>query len=109
VSVWTDSQYVVNGVNDWRHGWKAKGWQRGSDKAEPKNRILLNADLWQQIDAGLESPRAANIRVYWVKGHAGHIGNERADELAEIGRQSLDDQGPVLDDLDAEYRAVMAG
>jgi ribonuclease HI len=103
----------VNGVNDWRHGWKAKGWQRGSIKAEPKNRILLNADLWKDLDAALIDPRSANVKVLRVKGHAGHVGNERADELAEIGRESAAeghgrDGQTFEDDLDAQYRAVMA-
>lgn len=109
ITIWSDSQYVVNGVNDWRHGWKRNGWQRGSDKAEPKNRHLANAGLWQAIDEALSGPRAAAIAINWIKGHAGHDGNERADELAEIGRQSSGNSGQVADDLDAEYRAVMAG
>lgn len=110
ITIWSDSQYVVNGVNDWRHGWKAKGWQRGGPDAKPENRILLNAELWQELDAAIEDPRAGNISVCWVKGHAGHLWNERADELAEIGRQQLE-RNPLqlVDDLDAEYRAVMAG
>lgn len=109
VSIWSDSQYVVNGVNDWRHGWKAKGWQRGGDNAKPENRVLLNADLWQAIDAALSGPRAGNISVRWVKGHAGHLGNERADELAEMGRQLSTASGRFPDDLDAEFRAVVQG
>lgn len=110
VTIWTDSEYSVKGVNEWMFGWKRNGWQRGSDKAEPKNRHLANADLWKAIDEALSGPRAANIRVFWVKGHAGHIGNERADELAEMGRQQLSGiSGQLNDDLDAEYRAVMAG
>jgi ribonuclease HI len=110
ITIWSDSQYTCNGVNDWRHGWKAKGWQRGGPDAKPENRILLNADLWRAIDEALCDPRAANIKIYWVKGHAGHVGNERADELAEIGRQTYAEVVQLLEqDLDAEYRAMMAG
>lgn len=108
ITIWSDSQYVVNGVNNWRHGWKRHGWQRGSDKAEPKNRHLANAALWQAIDEALSGPRAAAIAVHWVKGHAGHDGNERADELAEMGRQGVE-AASTGENLDAEYRAVMAG
>jgi ribonuclease HI len=109
VTIWTDSQYTCNGVNDWRHGWKKNGWQRGSDKADPKNRILLNAELWKQLDAVLIDPRAEHIKVQWVKGHNGTVGNERADELAEIGRQQLERNSLQLtDDLDAQYRAIMS-
>lgn len=109
ITIWSDSEYSVKGVNEWRHGWKVKGWQRGGDKAEPKNRILLNADLWQAIDAALSGPRAANISVKWVKGHAGHVWNERADALAEMGRQSVADQLAefAVDDLDQQYRSIM--
>ncbi len=79
VHILCDSQYVVNGCNDWRHGWKKKGWSRGKEKE------LANADLWQQIDASLDGQ--AHITIGWVKGHAGITGNERADELATMGME----------------------
>lgn len=72
-----DSQYVVKGANEWRHNWKRNGWARGKAK-------LANADLWQEIDAVLTT---FPITLEWVRGHAGIRGNERADELAEQGRQ----------------------
>jgi ribonuclease HI len=110
ITIWSDSQYAVHGANVWRHKWKTNGWQRGGEKAEMHNRVLLNADLWREIDAELCDPRAANVKVYWVKGHAGILGNERADELAEIGRQSIERQPDewIDDDLDSQYRAIMA-
>jgi ribonuclease HI len=79
VRILCDSQYVVKGCNDWRHGWKAKGWKRGQ-------KPLANADLWRELDEALI---LGPITLEWVKGHAGTLGNERADELAEAGRQSV--------------------
>jgi ribonuclease HI len=74
-----DSQYVVNGCNDWRHGWKRNGWRTRSK--EP----VKNLDLWKQFDEVLtEFP----LTLEWVKGHAGIVGNERADELSLIGREN---------------------
>jgi ribonuclease HI len=110
VTVWCDSQYAVKGANEWRHGWKAKGWRRGSDKAKEKNQSLANVDLWKAIDEALGSPRAANIIIKWLKGHQGTVGNERADELAEMGRAMVQETRQFQgEDLDAEYRRVMAG
>lgn len=72
-----DSQYVVKGCNEWRHGWKKKGWTRGPSAP------LANVELWQALDEALA---VVPITLEWVKGHAGTTGNERADELAGIGR-----------------------
>lgn len=74
--VWSDSQYVVRGCTEWRHGWRRRNWTRGRE-------ALANADLWQALDALLDS-RMVDIR--WTRGHAGTAGNERADELADLGR-----------------------
>jgi ribonuclease HI len=80
VAVYTDSQYVQKGVSEWRHDWKRRGW-RTADKKPVKN-----IDLWQELDrlAG-----AHRIAWHWVKGHAGHPENERADALANRGVESL--------------------
>jgi ribonuclease HI len=76
VELHTDSAYLRNGISDWIHGWKAKGW-RTADKKPVKN-----AELWQRLDAA----RARHdINWRWVKGHAGDPENERADELAREG------------------------
>jgi ribonuclease HI len=91
VRLFCDSQYVVNGCNDWRHGWKARGWCR-----KGKNPEIANLDLWKELDAAL---MAVPIRLEWVKGHAGIIGNERADELSLEGRQAVLALQPDLVDL----------
>lgn len=112
ITIWSDSDYCVKGVNEWMAGWKAKGWRRGSDKAEPKNRELANADLWKAIDAALvDVPEFGVVNIKWVKGHIGVAGNERADELAEMGRQGAEgvcsDLSVPADDLDERYRQIM--
>lgn len=80
VDVFTDSQYVVKGMSEWLAGWKKKQWQT-ADKKPVKNR-----ELWQTLDAA--SLRHV-VRWHWVKGHAGHPGNERADQLANQGLMKL--------------------
>ncbi len=76
LKIYTDSVYVQKGMTEWIVGWKARGW-RTSDKKPVKN-----DDLWQQLD-GLAQTH--EIEWIWVKGHAGHEGNERADVLANEG------------------------
>ena len=76
LKIYTDSVYVQKGMTEWLVSWKARGW-RTSDKKPVKN-----DDLWQQLD-GLAQPH--EIEWIWVKGHAGHEGNERADALANEG------------------------
>jgi len=76
VDLTTDSQYVRQGITSWIHNWKKNGW-RTADKKPVKN-----IDLWQRLDAAL---REHEIRWHWIKGHAGHAENERADQLARDG------------------------
>jgi ribonuclease HI len=76
----TDSQYVQKGISEWIKGWKARGW-RTSSKAPVKN-----VDLWQELDA---QASRHEIEWVWVKGHAGHDGNERADALANRGVEMI--------------------
>ena len=78
--VHTDSQYVLKGISEWIHGWKRNGW-RTSDKKPVKN-----ADLWRELDRMAADHR---IEWIWVKGHAGHPENERADALANRGIDQL--------------------
>lgn len=80
VRLFCDSQYVVKGCNEWRQGWKKKGWRRGVAKE------LANAGLWRELDEALT---LVPITLEWCKGHAGIIGNERADELSQEGRSAV--------------------
>jgi ribonuclease HI len=74
--LFTDSNYVRQGITEWIHGWKRNGW-RTADKKPVKN-----AELWQRLEQALARHK---VRWHWVKGHAGHPENERADELAREG------------------------
>lgn len=109
VTIWSDSQYCVNGVNDWRHKWKKHGWKKGANSPEQ----VKNVELWIAIDEALEAAAADDCKmvVRWVKGHAEIEGNERADELAEIGRQEAEEaqssRVAPSDDLDERYRQIM--
>lgn len=76
VRVATDSQYVQKGMTEWIQGWKARGWKTANK--EP----VKNADLWRLLE---EAANRHQIEWVWVKGHAGHEGNERADALANKG------------------------
>lgn len=76
IDLWTDSQYVKKGIEEWIHNWKKNGWKTAAKKP------VANADLWQLLD-GLV--KVHTIKWNWVKGHAGHEGNERADALANKG------------------------
>ncbi|MFM1816558.1 MAG: hypothetical protein RLZ98_3253 [Pseudomonadota bacterium] len=73
VELWTDSSYVKNGISQWIHSWKRKGWKTADKKP------VKNVELWQQLD---EAQKRHKITWHWLKGHAGHPENERADELA---------------------------
>lgn len=69
----TDSQYVRQGITEWMEGWKKRGWKTAAKKP------VKNKDLWQRLDVAVQQH---NIDWQWVKGHSGHEGNERADDLA---------------------------
>jgi ribonuclease HI len=74
--IYTDSQYVRSGITGWIHGWKRNGWKTADKKP------VKNVDLWQRLDAALKEH---DVRWHWVRGHAGHAENERADQLARDG------------------------
>ena len=80
VAVYTDSQYVQKGISEWLHDWKRRGWRTAGKKP------VKNVDLWRELDrlAGMH-----RVAWHWVKGHAGHPQNERADELANRGVEEL--------------------
>lgn len=73
VTLTTDSTYVRDGIKTWIHGWKRKNWRTANGKP------VKNVDLWQRLDA---AAAAHDVRWVWVRGHAGHVENERADTLA---------------------------
>ncbi len=76
VDLWTDSQYVRQGITSWLYGWKSNGWKTADKKP------VKNAELWQRLDA---ARHRHEVHWHWVKGHAGHPENERVDELAREG------------------------
>lgn len=76
LTIITDSAYVKNGITGWLHGWKRNGWRTTSKKP------VKNVDLWQRLD---EARDRHHVTWEWIKGHAGHPENERADELARAG------------------------
>ena len=76
VDLWTDSQYVKGGITGWIHNWKRNGWKTADKKP------VKNADLWERLEAARLKHQ---VTWHWVKGHAGHDLNERADELARRG------------------------
>ena len=81
VVIYTDSQYVKNGMEKWIHGWKKNGWKTAAKQP------VKNEDLWQQLD---RLAAQHQIQWQWVRGHAGHAENERADALANQGVASVE-------------------
>ena len=78
VELYTDSAYVKDGLSKWIFGWKRNGWKTADKKP------VKNAELWQALD---EQKARHQLTLHWVKGHAGHAENERADELARMGME----------------------
>lgn len=78
VKLTTDSQYVKGGITGWIHGWKKNGWKTAAKKP------VKNEDLWRALD---EATQRHDISWHWIKGHAGHPENEKADELARRGME----------------------
>ena len=78
VDLYTDSNYVRKGITEWIRNWKTRGWKTADNKP------VKNVDLWQKLDSLCATH---NVRWYWIKGHSGDAGNERADNLANQGAQ----------------------
>jgi ribonuclease HI len=76
VEVYTDSEYVKNGITEWLAAWKRRGWKTADRKP------VKNVDLWQALEA---AAARHEVRWHWVRGHSGHAENERADALANRG------------------------
>ena len=73
VTIHTDSRYVMDGASQWLKNWKARGWKTADRKP------VKNEDLWRALDAAMDGHQ---IKWVWVRGHSGHVENERADQLA---------------------------
>ena len=84
IALHTDSRYVIDGITGWIHGWQKNGWKTAAKKP------VLNADLWQELQ---EATRRHRIEWKWVKGHAGHPENERADALASAAAVAIGGRG----------------
>lgn len=81
VEVYTDSRYAVDAINKgWLKSWQSNGWRKAARKG--RGQPVLNQDLWEQLLAQLENH---TVRFNWVRGHSGHVENERADQLAVSG------------------------
>lgn len=86
VEIYTDSIYVRDGITRWIHGWKRNNWKTSARKP------VKNEDLWRTMDALMAQH---DVRLHWVKGHAGHPENERADDLARAAAEAIQQQSPV--------------
>ena len=87
IEITTDSMYVKNGINQWIYNWKNNGWKTAAKKP------VKNKDLWQELD---ELVQNYSIKWIWVKGHSGHPGNERADQLANEAIAEFYDKNNTL-------------
>lgn len=76
ITIVTDSSYVKDGITKWIHGWKSRGWKTAAKKP------VKNEDLWKELEAATATH---DVTWEWIKGHAGHAENEKADELAREG------------------------
>src|SRR5262249_16877084 len=98
VEFYTDSEYVRSGVSSWLANWKRNGWRTKSKKP------VKNEDLWRALDSSLSSHK---VEWHWLKGHAGHVGNERCDQLAneEIAKVKKTFSAEHLKSLLAQFSA----
>ncbi len=87
VKLTTDSQYLLNGITKWIHAWKKKNWKNS------QNKEVLNKDLWLRLD---KLSQSHIIEWHWVRGHTGHLENERCDELARL---AIVEKGPRIEEI----------
>ena len=80
IKLHSDSKYVLQGITEWMHNWKKRGWKTAAKKP------VKNEDLWRRLDSAMQRH---DVDWTWVKGHSGNIGNERADQLANKGIDTL--------------------
>lgn len=80
VKLYTDSKYVLEGITKWVHGWQRNGWKNASKQP------VRNADIWHDL---IEAAAKHEIEWIWVKGHSGHVENERADRLASEAADAI--------------------
>ena len=110
-TIHSDSRYVIDGITGWMFTWQKGGWRKKPNPRSSSTEIM-NLDLWQQI---YDERRRKSVKFVWVKGHAGHAQNERADELAEMGRlaflageiEPVEIPAAVLPDLNSERQTRM--
>ena len=80
IKLYSDSKYVLQGITEWMDNWKKRGWKTAAKKP------VKNEDLWRRLDAAMQQHE---INWIWVKGHSGNLGNDKADQLANQGIDSL--------------------
>ena len=80
IELFSDSQYVLKGMEEWVKQWKARGWRTAAKKP------VKNVELWKRLD---ELQQTHEVNFHWIRGHAGHPENERADQLAVAAREAL--------------------
>jgi ribonuclease HI len=86
VQIHSDSKYVLQGITEWLDNWKKRGWKTANKGA------VKNEDLWRRLDS---AQARHQIEWHWVKGHSGHNGNDRADQLANLGIDNLENQAEI--------------
>lgn len=94
VIVWSDSEYLVKGISEWMAGWIRRGWRTGSGSS------VKNQAHWRRLLTA--QARHGDVKFNWVRGHAGHVDNERADELAGAARRLAQDDEAEHDHDEAE-------
>jgi ribonuclease HI len=102
VDLYTDSSYLRDGITSWVHAWRRNGWRKANKKP------VKNKDLWMALLAAVDRHKAAGgINWMWLKGHAGHAENERADDLANEAARTVTDHDPVDQEITDDEPATL--